>query len=185
MPASHVIRKKRANPSIQLRTEAVPLETCIDTALETAQPLIRERRHQLTVGRTRESVHVDADRVRLAQCLANLLTNAAKYTDVGGEIRISPHIDGDHAVIEVTDNGIGIAPDFLPQVFELFAQSDRSLDRAQGGLGIGVLVVDDNRDAADALALLLDLAGHEVSTVYSADAALQELPAELEQVFTG
>ena len=213
---------------IQLRLEVVALEECIDLALETAGPLIRERRHQLTLGRTREKVFVSSDRVRLAQCLASLLTNAAKYTDVGGEIRIHPYIDAEHAVIEVTDSGVGMSADFLPQAFELFAQSDRTLDRAQGGLGIGlsvcrqlmemqggtvtarsaglgqgatftlrmplaarlperaraalrvasrqrILIVDDNRDAADALALLLELEGHEVKTVYSAEDALQVL----------
>jgi CheY-like chemotaxis protein len=176
---------------------------------------------------------VDADPVRLAQVVGNLLTNAAKYTEPNGCISLSAERQGDRAVLRVRDNGIGIAPEMLPRVFELFVQADHSSTKAQGGLGIGltlvknlvemhhgtveahsaglgqgsefvvrvplaapgndngaarevaqaseappasgyrVLVVDDHRDAADSLAMLLKLQGHEVRVAYSGAAALE------------
>jgi len=212
---------------IELRQEVIDLATLIAVAVETVEPLVREKRHQLTVTPATQPLYVSADRVRLAQCLANVLNNAAKYTDPGGKIEVRCYADGGEAVVEIEDSGIGISADFLPRAFDLFAQSERSLDRSQGGLGIGlsickqlvemhggrvtgsspgsgqgatftvrvplaeapttaarsetptatsrgrVLVVDDNRDAADSLALLLQLAGYETRTVYSGEGALE------------
>jgi CheY-like chemotaxis protein len=100
-----------------------------------------ERGHALTLTLPAEPIHVEADAARLEQAVANLLANAAKYTDPGGTVTVSAERDGEHAVIRVRDNGIGIAPDVLPRVFDLFAQGERSLDRAQGGLGIGLTLV--------------------------------------------
>jgi CheY-like chemotaxis protein len=170
---------------------------------------------------------VHGDGARLVQCISNILANAAKYTDEGGEIRITLRKEGEFAVLLVRDNGIGISADTLPRVFDLFVQSERTLDRSQGGLGIGlsvvrrlvqmhggeviahsrglglgstfeirlpcvprpasvepfsqprpqrhrrVLVVDDNRDAADSLSMLLQTQGHEVQTAYDGEEALQ------------
>jgi CheY-like chemotaxis protein len=88
-----------------------------------------------------QTLRVKCDPTRLAQCLANILTNAAKYTDVGGEIELRWRPDGEHAVISISDNGVGVPPELLPRLFDLFVQGDRTLDRAQGGLGIGLAVV--------------------------------------------
>jgi PAS domain S-box-containing protein len=125
---------------IELRREVMPLAGCIHQAVETAQPLIRERQHRLTVSETFQPLHVNADRVRLAQAIANVIINAAKYTQPGGDIRIRTFTQSRQAAIEISDTGVGITPEFLPNVFDLFAQSDRSLDRSQGGLGIGLAV---------------------------------------------
>jgi CheY-like chemotaxis protein len=179
-----------------------------------------------------EPVTLVADPVRLAQILANLLNNAAKYTEDGGRISLSARHEGNHAVISVRDTGVGIPVDVLPRVFDLFAQADRTYHRAQGGLGIGLtlvrtlvelhggsvsaksegigrgseftvrlplgvelasrrdgaleetesvfaahrfLVVDDSRDAADSLALLLESLGADVHTAMDGPAALDEL----------
>ena len=84
---------------------------------------------------------VNADPERLGQCLANILINAAKYSNIGGEIRIESRTDGDQVVISVSDDGVGIAPELLPNVFDLFVQGERTLDRSQGGLGIGLSIV--------------------------------------------
>jgi PAS domain S-box-containing protein len=125
---------------IELRKEVVSVSSCLEVAIETAQPLIREKAHKLAVIQNFQPLHVSADKVRLAQCLANVLINSAKYTKPGGEIRVRPYAENGCAVIEIADNGIGIAPDFLPRMFDLFAQSERSADRSQGGLGIGLAV---------------------------------------------
>jgi CheY-like chemotaxis protein len=93
------------------------------------------------VSMSYEPLYVNGDGARLVQCLANILTNAAKYTDAGGEIRIEAHVETGWAVVSITDNGVGIPQELLPQIFDLFVQSDRSLDRSLGGLGIGLSVV--------------------------------------------
>jgi signal transduction histidine kinase/DNA-binding response OmpR family regulator len=215
---------------IRLQTEPVDLATVVIRAVETTRPLIDARRHELTVSLPEEPVWVEGDPVRLAQVLGNLLNNAAKYTEEGGRIWLTAERSGPEAVFRVRDTGIGIPPDMLPSVFELFTQVDRSLDRSQGGLGIGLtlvhrlvemhagrveahsagpnrgsefvvrlpalapdqaqpsgngaepalakaaarrlLVVDDNQDAADSLALLLGTAGHEVRVYTDGPAAL-------------
>jgi len=216
---------------IELKREVVDIGACIQLAIETAEPLIRSKAHRLTVTQTLDAIHVNVDKVRLGQCMANVLVNAAKYTPEGGEICIRSFVDGHHLVVEMQDNGIGIAPEFLPRIFDLFAQAERGLDRSQGGLGVGltvckqivemhggtvtasspgwdrgatfvirlplaerpaiaasaapansdsllrVMIVDDNRDAADSLAMLLQFEGQQTLCAYSGEAALQEVAA--------
>jgi PAS domain S-box-containing protein len=211
---------------IEINCERLTLQSCIDVALETTQPLIQEKRHRLTLSLCPEPLWVNADKVRLAQCVANLLTNAIKYTEPGGEIRVRTLSENDSAIVTIDDSGIGMPPELIPRMFELFVQGERALDRSQGGLGIGlavcrmliemqggdvtgsspgvgqgstftlrmplanetskpstddtagsngparVMIVDDNRDAADSLALLLQLEDHATLTAYSGEDAL-------------
>jgi PAS domain S-box-containing protein len=215
---------------IELRREIVAIQACVQMAVEAVEPMIKERHQRLTVTREGLSTFVDADKVRLTQCIANLLTNAAKFTPPNGDIRVNSRVEDGHAIIEVSDTGIGIAADLLPLLFDLFVQGQRSLDRSEGGLGIGlsvckrliemhgghvigssdgaghgstfaihlplakegkaafrettqqaseakqrILVIDDNKDAADSLAALLEIDGHQVKAVYTAEAGLQEV----------
>ncbi len=211
---------------IELRREQLELGTVIAQAVESVGPLMRDKHHELAVVSNYEAIYVNGDLARLVQCVANVLTNAAKYTDPHGTIRIQTRAEDSSALIEVTDSGSGIAPELLPRVFDLFVQSDRTLDRAQGGLGIGlsvvkrliemhdgqvvarsaglgrgstfeirlpriappegatrvairldiprlrILIVDDNEDAADSLAMLLSHDGHETRVAYSGRHAL-------------
>jgi len=178
-----------------------------------------------------ESLYVTGDRERLGQCISNLLVNAVKYTNPEGEIRVRYYSQGGSVVIEIVDNGVGISPELLPPIFELFVQGDRTLDRSQGGLGVGlaickqlvemhrgsvtahsegvgrgatfeirlplteaatetdnnvrpatvharrVLIVDDNHDAADSLAVVLRFEGHAASVAYSAQDAIEAVAA--------
>jgi CheY-like chemotaxis protein len=126
---------------IQLKRELVDICTIVQSAAATVQPLIAERQHVLAVDCPDEVITVDADPVRIEQVLVNLLSNAAKYTPHGGRIAVSVSRDGADVVVRVRDNGVGISPDMLPRVFELFTQLDRTLDRSQGGLGIGLTLV--------------------------------------------
>jgi PAS domain S-box-containing protein len=213
---------------IQLQREPIDLASVIAQAIETVAPLIREKRQDLSViSRQFQPLYVNGDSARLVQCAVNVLTNAAKYTDAGGHITIETRVEGPHAVIETADDGIGLSAELLPRVFELFVQGDRTLDRAQGGLGIGlsvvqrliemhggevkarsdglgkgasfvirlprmeaplaeephtepsasptrrVLIVDDNIDSADSLAMMLKFDGHETDRVYTAYDALE------------
>jgi len=215
--------------SIRLRKEAVELGTVIERAVEATRPLIDSRAHSLKVQLPTDPIHLEADPTRLEQILANLLNNAAKYTMPGGQIRVTAAVEGGEAVVRVRDNGIGVPPDVLERVFEPFVQSEGSLARSEGGLGIGltlvrslvemhggsveahspglgqgsefvvrlparvpaeksapmpepevafssrglrVLVVEDNVDAAESLAALLRLWGHEVRMVHDGLAAL-------------
>ncbi len=215
---------------IQLRKEVINLATAIDQAIEAIRSLLDARRHTLTVTLPDDPIWIEADPARMRQVLTNLLDNAIKYTDPGGTIEISAERDGDDAVIRVQDNGIGIEPDMLPRIFDLFAQADRSIGRSRGGLGIGltlsqtlvalhggqihaesaglgcgcaivvrlkvaplipshsaptvpaamraqtrsraVLIVDDNKFAADSLASVLELAGHQPRVAYNGQDAL-------------
>lgn len=226
MEVSRISRGK-----IELRRDQIELAAVIRSAVETSKPLIESAGHQLSVSLPKEPVFLDGDLVRLSQVFANLLNNAAKYTDGGGQIAIAARTEGSQVVVSVRDNGIGIAPEMLPRVFEMFTQIDRAAGRAQGGLGIGlslvrallemhggaidarsngpgqgsefivrlplvtvsqhvdlaltergplaavparrVLVVDDNRDAADSLGMLLRCLGAHVQTVYDGRAALE------------
>jgi PAS domain S-box-containing protein len=220
---------------IQLRKERVELGTIVRHAVETTQHLIQERKHELSVAYPTESVWLDADPARLEQVVGNLLSNAAKYTEPGGIIALSAERQGPEAIIRVKDTGIGILPEMLPRIFDLFVQADRALDRAQGGLGIGLtvvkalvrmhagavaafssgigkgaefvvrlpvvpevvpikpedapapaapgghlrlLIVDDNTDTVDSLAMLLRLAGYQVITATNGPAGLQAVLAE-------
>jgi PAS domain S-box-containing protein len=219
---------------IELRKELVDLGALLVTAVETSRPLIEAARHELTVNVPAEPVTVLADSVRLAQIVANLLNNAAKYTETGGHISLSANREGDQAVISVRDTGMGIPVDVLPRVFDLFSQGDRTYQRGQGGLGIGLtlvrtlvelhggsvaaasegpgrgsefivrlplsadgeqrredssvereaifksqrfLVVDDNRDAAESLTVLLRGLGAAVATAGDGRGALDALEA--------
>ena len=123
---------------IQLCQEQVAVNSIVERALETARPLIDQRKHELTVSLPPDPIWLYADASRLEQVVTNLLTNAAKYTKEGGHIWLSAQQEGDKAVLRVRDTGLGIAPAFLPHVFELFTQAERSSDRSQGGLGIGL-----------------------------------------------
>ncbi|HEX4590644.1 MAG TPA: PAS domain S-box protein [Gemmataceae bacterium] len=221
---------------IELRKERLTLQTAVEQAVETVRPFIESRKHRLTVSLPQEAVWLDADPVRLDQVLVNLLNNAAKYTEPGGTIRLSAERLGNDCVVRVQDNGIGIGAEMLPRVFELFVQADKSLDRAHGGLGIGltlvkrlvemhggaveahsggvgqgsefvvrlravpevaglkpedaparlprpakalrILVVDDNVDTAESLAMVLRLMGHDVRTEHTGPKALQAAVAE-------
>ena len=125
---------------IELRLEILPLAECIELALETVEPLIRERGHKLIVRHEPRGVHVNVDRARIVLCIANLLSNAAKYTPSGGRISVQSHADDHFATLEVIDNGVGITADFLPHIFDLFVQGEQSLDRSRGGLGIGLAI---------------------------------------------
>jgi signal transduction histidine kinase/ActR/RegA family two-component response regulator len=217
---------------IELRREPIDLADAVHGALEISRPLIEEAGHHLRVELPREPLPVDGDSVRLAQVFANLLNNAAKYTDRGGHIRLSVVREGEEVTIAVRDSGIGIPPAMLPRVFDLFTQIDQQSSRTRGGLGIGlmlvkrlvemhggtitahsdgpdqgsefvvrlplsavprrqssarpevrmaasptqrVLVVDDNRDAADSLGLLLKILGANVQVVHSGQDALAVL----------
>jgi PAS domain S-box-containing protein len=217
---------------IELRKEPVDLNELLRSAVETSRPLIEAAQHELTVSVSPEPLTVSADPVRLVQVIANLLNNAAKYTNEGGRISLAARREGDHAVLSVRDSGVGIAADVLPRVFDLFSQGDRTYHRAQGGLGIGltlvralvelhdgsvaansdglgrgsefvvrlplggesaepqdsrtadaervfaahrILVVDDSRDAAESLAMLLESVGADVHTASDGLAALEKL----------
>jgi CheY-like chemotaxis protein len=125
---------------ITLREEEVCLATVVDRAVDVARPLIDERGHALAVAVPDEPTYVRADPARLEQILGNLLTNAAKYTDPGGELRVSVERDEGDAVLRVRDNGIGLAPEMLSRVFDLFTQTDATLARTRGGLGVGLTI---------------------------------------------
>lgn len=123
---------------IELRKRPLHLAEVIVQAVEMNAPLIESRRHKLHIPDPLESINLEADPVRLAQAIGNLLANAAKFTEEGGQIWLEAGREGGEAIIRVRDSGMGIAPEMLPHVFELFVQDDRSLDRARGGLGIGL-----------------------------------------------
>lgn len=126
---------------IELRKERVELASVVARAVETAQSLIEAQHHQLDLCIPSESLLLDADPVRLAQVISNLLTNAAKYTESNGQISLSAVQCGEHVLLRVCDNGIGIARDMLPHVFDLFVQADHAFTKSQGGLGIGLTLV--------------------------------------------
>ncbi|MFN3652541.1 MAG: ATP-binding protein [Armatimonadota bacterium] len=232
---------------VELRPETIDLRDPLRAALEAAQPAIRDRRHllNLCVSDRPLPARVDADRVE--QVFANLLGNAAKYTDPEGRIDVTLEAEGEAAVLRVRDTGIGIDPETLPKVFDLFVQADRSLAHSSGGLGIGltlvrqlvelhggtisarsegrgqgseftvrlpllpagtpvrqrgasppgaaaapaaarppgrpkVLLVEDNADAAETLAEMLELWGYDVALALNGPAALELYPAELPDV---
>ena len=134
---------------VQLRQEMAAVSDIVAGAMETVQPLIEQRRHEFTVSLPQEPVWLRADAARLEQVVVNLLTNAAKYTPEGGHIWLTVEQvsagagseSPDELVIRVRDSGVGIAPELLPHIFDLFTQAERSLDRSQGGLGIGLALV--------------------------------------------
>jgi signal transduction histidine kinase len=123
---------------IELRRGIVDLGDVLGDALETSRPLIKELGHELSVKLPDWPMPLDADRTRLAQAFMNLLNNAAKYTDKGGRIELIARVDGGQAVVDIRDTGIGIPPDRLENVFEMFSQVESALSRSRGGLGIGL-----------------------------------------------
>jgi len=214
---------------LQLRQERIEVSGVVERAVETAQPLITQRPHELTVSLPLQPIWLHADAARMEQVVVNLLTKAAKYTVEGGHISLTAQREGDEMVLRVRDTGVGIASEFLPRVFDLFTQAERSLDRSEGGLGIGlclvkrlvdlhggtveaqsvlghgsefvvrmpvmqatlpvlplhviesalptakrcrVLIVDDNVDAAQSLALLLTASGREVRMAHDGPTAV-------------
>jgi PAS domain S-box-containing protein len=216
---------------VSLRTEPTDVHAILLAAIETSRPLIEEAEHRLELSLPPETLRLDADPMRLAQVITNLLNNAARYTDKGGLIQVSAWRDGDTAVVSVRDNGKGISAEMLPRVFDLFTQAAPNRQYAHGSLGIGltivrslvelhggsvearsdglrrgsefivrlplagtaraaasavvepahrdsrnrVLVVDDNRDAAESLGVLLALLGIETMTAHSGPVALEAL----------
>ncbi len=136
MDVSRITRGK-----VELRTERMELATAIHDAVEASRPLIDERGHELTVALPDQAIPLDADPTRLAQIFANLMNNAAKYSDRGARIRLTVEPRGSEVVIAVKDTGIGIPPDKLRSVFDLFTQVDRSMEQAKSGLGIGLSLV--------------------------------------------
>jgi PAS domain S-box-containing protein len=224
---------------IRLDRRPVDLAEVVTRAVEAARPLVEARQHELTVSLPAGPLPLEADPLRLAQVLTNLLHNAAKFTPEGGRLTLSAVVAGAEVVVRVRDNGVGIPAAVLPHVFELFAQADQPLDRSEGGLGVGltlarslvemhggsvaahsdgpgrgsefvvrlplregpgpgagpageergtapgarrVLVVDDNRDAAESLAMLLRATGHEVRTAHAGPAALEAARAHRPEV---
>jgi PAS domain S-box-containing protein len=215
---------------IQLRQDRIVLQGVVERAVESVRPLIDQRRHTLSLSLPQPSIWIQADAARMEQVVVNLLNNAAKYTNEGGRIWLTIQQERQEAVIRVRDTGVGISPELLPRIFDLFTQAARTLDRSEGGLGIGlalverlvvmhgghvdarstpgqgsefvvrlplvgipkatpssvrpkedetkgpslrVLVVDDNVDAAESLAVLLEASGHEVRAVHDGLSAME------------
>lgn len=218
--------------TLELRLEPIQLIDVLQLAMETSRPVIEAGRHRLTLTLPDQPIALNADAVRLAQVFSNLLNNSAKYTEPGGHIHLSAERRDDMALVSVKDNGIGIAPEMQPRVFEIFSQATSALQRSQGGLGIGlslvkglldlhgatidmvsegldrgcefivrlpvathmqapkphmlleksssppkrtcrILVVDDIRDNADTLGIMLKVLGNEVSLAYGGEEALK------------
>ena len=130
-----------AGGKVELKRELVEMADIVARAIELASPMIEQRMHTLTVEVPRRGLPVDGDATRLSQVVSNLLTNAAKYTPQGGRISVRAEAAGNDVVLHVRDSGIGIKPDMLPNVFELFVQERGSIDRSQGGLGLGLTIV--------------------------------------------
>ena len=130
-----------ARGKVELKKEPIEVAEVVAKAIEQASPLLEARNHVLELDVPRAGLLVDADQIRLGQVISNLLTNAAKYTEAGGRISVSARHEPGHVIITVRDTGIGISPDMLPRVFDLFAQETQAADRAQGGLGLGLTIV--------------------------------------------
>ena len=129
-----------AQGKVELELELVDLAHVVEKAIEVAMPAIEERGHRLVLD-VPDGLPVHADETRLCQIISNLLTNAAKYTERGGTITVRATRDGAHHVLAVTDTGMGIAPELLPHLFDLFVQGRRTIERAEGGLGLGLAIV--------------------------------------------
>lgn len=126
---------------VELKKSIVPLPELVTAAVETARPLIETRRHKLDIVLPREQLELEVDALRISQALSNLLTNAAKYTDEHGAIRLTVAVDPNDLTFSVTDTGIGISANALPRLFELFSRGELALDRGETGLGIGLALV--------------------------------------------
>ncbi len=136
MDVSRISRGK-----IELRRERIELSAILRQAVETCRPTIETRRHELTLHLPAEPIHVQADPVRLTQVFCNLLNNACKYSPPQGRIAISLERQNDEVIVSVKDSGVGIPPEMLDDIFEMFTQVKQTLDRSQGGLGIGLTIV--------------------------------------------
>lgn len=136
LDASRISRNK-----LGLRRQRVALTAVVKDALEISGPPIGARGHELTIALPAEPVDLDADPVRLAQVFSNLLNNSTKYMDPGGHIWLTARRDGDEVVVSVKDTGIGIVPEMLPHLFEMYSQATPASERSQGGLGIGLALV--------------------------------------------
>lgn len=126
---------------VRLEQERMDMRLVVERAVETSRHLFDRKRHELSVSLPPEPVWLHADPTRMEQVVVNLLNNAAKYTDDGGRVTVVVRQEGDEMVLRVRDTGIGIASELLPRIFDLFTQADRSLARSQGGLGIGLSLV--------------------------------------------
>ncbi len=133
---------------VELVKKPVEVADCVAAAIELSSPLFEQRAHALVVD-VPHGLIVDGDSTRLAQVFANLLTNSAKYTPTGGEVRVTARRDGDRIVVKVRDNGIGIRAEMLPRIFDLFVQERQGLDRSEGGLGLGLAIVRSLVDLHD------------------------------------
>ena len=219
---------------MELRKERIELSSVIQNAIETVKPLIEENRHRFSMTQPGQPIFLFGDPTRLSQVFANLLNNSAKYTHPEGDIRLSIERNASDVTVTIHDNGIGIPTDKLASIFEMFTQVDRSLERASGGLGIGlslvrrlvemhggtvearspgvgkgsefivhlpilieptpvvlptvveavptptpevasrrILVVDDNRDSANSLGILLSMAGNIIQTAHDGEEAVE------------
>jgi PAS domain S-box-containing protein len=126
---------------ISLRKEPLSLSPVVSTAVEAVRPLLEERGHELSVALADDGLRLEADPLRLEQILVNLLTNAAKYTEAGGRVALTARREPPDIVITIRDTGIGITPELMPHIFDLFTQGDRTIARSEGGLGIGLTLV--------------------------------------------
>jgi signal transduction histidine kinase len=123
---------------IVLKRERIPLQAVVESAVETSRPLVEAAGHRLSIEMPAKPIWLDADATRVAQVLSNVLNNAAKYTPRGGRIELAAQSSGDKVVVRISDTGIGIPKIMLTHIFEMFAQAEQSMDRAQGGLGLGL-----------------------------------------------
>jgi CheY-like chemotaxis protein len=178
---------------VELRRQAMDLRDVVATAVETSGSLIESSSHKLTVDLPPGPLAMDADPTRLAQVVSNLLNNAAKYTPAGGTISLRVAREGDAVVLRVTDTGVGIAPEALGKVFEMFAQVSSGEDRPQGGLGIGLSLVQSlvalhggsvtaaspGRGQGSTFTVRLPLAVATQSGAISAPAAAPQQPGQL------
>jgi signal transduction histidine kinase len=126
---------------LELKKDFIDLQSVIDAATETARPLLEAKNHSLITRLPDTSVRLDADPLRMSQILGNLLTNAAKYTDAGGRIVLSATAGENGLTLSVQDNGIGLSPETIPELFSMFSQVTSAIDRTEGGLGIGLGLV--------------------------------------------
>ena len=126
---------------LDLKKDYVELRSIVEMAIETARPLIEAKRHSMTVNMPSGAVKLEADPLRLSQVISNLLTNAAKYTDAGGQITLTAALAGDELLLSVKDSGIGLSSSTIPGLFTMFSQVNSAIDRAEGGLGIGLALV--------------------------------------------
>src|SRR5262249_20629650 len=123
---------------LAVRKQPVELGTVVQNAVDTARPLLDDRKHTLTLELPSQPVYLQADPVRLAQVFSNLLNNAAKYTGPGGEVKLAAAVQGTTVRVRIDDRGIGISAETLPRIFQMFAQGDSSFERTHTGLGVGL-----------------------------------------------